>query len=675
VADPSTRVISIWPYPYTGTPYQFKIVADDQIAGNKRAIERSYEDANATTPGRRKRVEFEVWGPVGASLQSTAGGLGIDFTRNMETRWERKLTSGVKQTTLDLTTDDPPGEGAYFGTAYFGSSYFSSAGVGVGAADVVVFAEQDSYLFACRGRLLTQVNMTTTPWTVVSTTVLDAAIRDADHWRGTVKIALGPTAPMVRIAGANSSGPTLVNVTATSPNESVYASAIKTGSDRAWYINANQSQTTYNYAGYTLDDFVNLASPFQVGDPDTGTTGIGPFGPFTMFGTEDGIYSFTDQGKPVALSRALTSVHSTLNGYQFADPGWNWNYYTAITGLRANGSGADNPVGIGERMRGFTGHDGQPHALYQVRGELPVAYHTSSDTYYGYRGTFGPATGGTGQPMLWPWFYSASGDTHAIYSSTTGVPNTSGIWLIRGEGTNLTYSLIAADGRDDLYPSYQYSVAGGTAYLTTLDENPNLLKVLRLARFRTRSMASGDSYTVAFAFDPNPTDPVGATYVSLDAVTTNGNHTIVPDNGTATGQGNPSPTVGISGFSMKPRITQVALGSGSSTSPPEIIGTLDVEYDERPELFERVNVAIDMTGTAYSDNKVWDLFAELSSQQTAQPFRIQYPDDMPPGVSSASGGGQKYAMVSNVSRRTDIKAGDIEAFNLVIDTWPQESVL
>lgn len=676
MADSGIREMTVTPYPYTGTPYRFAIVPDSQVGGptsGKRAITRSYRDANASDPARRQRVQWEIWGAIGSSLESTAGGLGIDFVRDLETRWERRLTSAGAQTTVDLTSLDPPGEGAYFGTAYFGSSYFSSSGTSLSGGSVVVFAEQGGYLLVLRGSLLTQVDMSTDPWTIVSTTVLDAVARDADSWRGTVKIALGPNGVMQRVTGVSGTGVTLADVTATSPAESVYATAIKRGSDRIWYINANESQTTFNYANYAFDDFVNLASPFQVGDPEVGTTGIGPFGPFTQFGSEDGIYSFTNQGKPTSLSRALATVQSSLNGKQFADPGYAWNYYTSVSGLRANAGGTDNPVGIGERMRSFTGHNGLPSAVYQVRGELPVVYQTEAGDLYGYRCTFGPATGGTGQPLLWPWFYDASSTCEAIFSSTTSAPS-QGIWLIRADGTNLTYELISANGRDDLYSSYEYSVAGGSSYLTTLDRDTNLRKTLRLARFRTRNMASGDSWTVAFAFDADPDDPVGASYVSLDAVTTDGNHTVVPDNGAATGQGNPSPTASISGFTIKPRITQVAGGAGSASTPPEMVGTLEVEYDERPEQVQDVGVVVNLTGTGYTDNNIWDTLLTYVGEDTEQPMRIQLPDNLPPGVPGAYGG-QQYAFLRAVVNREDIREPGIEGVELQFTIWPQAGTL
>lgn len=655
--------------PSSGTNTLRLAIATDR--NGRRLMTRNILDANSTSVVRRpRRVQWEIWGPAGQSLQSTSGGLGVDFVQNLDTRWERRLTSAGAQTFLDLTPFDPPGTGSYFGTAYFGSSYFGS-GVGSGSGgdgpDVVVFAEQNGYLLVFRGPLLTQVDMTTTPWTVVSTRVLDATVRDADRWRGTVKVALGPTAPMVRVLGANPSGVAVENVQSTTPSAGdVFASAVKVGSDRAWYINAEQSAATYNFANYATDDFVNLAAPFQVGDPEVGTTGIGPFGPFTQFGQDNRISTFTDQGKPIPNSRALQTVSSPLNGKQFADPGWYWNYYTAITGLRANSGGTDNPVGVGERMRGFTGHNGLVHALGQVRGELPAVYETEDGDLYGYRCGFGNETGGTGQPLLWPWFYEEDQVCGAVFSSTTGAPS-QGVWLIRASGTNLTYELISANGRDDLYGDYVYSTGGGKAYLTTLDDDPNLLKTLRLLRVRTRNMTAGSSFTLAMGFDTNPTNPTGSSYVTIGTVTGNGEQTVLPVSGN-------SPLSNISGYTLKPRITQAALGAGASSSPPELLGVMDGEYDERPEVVEQVEVSVKMESAGWTDNQIYDLLISLASSASNGPFLIELPDDPPPAVAASSGGGKKWAMLAGISRRQNASS-EVEEAVLTWQVWPQAVAL
>jgi len=643
---------------------QFAIVDDVQIQNGKRAISRNYRDANASDAGRIRRVQWEVWGPIGASLESTSGRLGTDFCRNLETRWERRLLSAGNQTEVELSGEDPVGAPSYFGTAYFGSNNFYSGPDSAPGGDVVVFDEQDGYLFASRNTLTTQVRLDN--FAIVQTKSHGVPVVDAALWRKKGRLAMGQYKPMQTRDYVDAVGSTYIDTVAISPAQDVYAQAVKRGSDRAWYIDADPNGTTFNYAGYTLDSFETLAAPFQVGDPDVNTTGIGPFGPFTMFGAEDNLYSFTDQGKPVPLSRALLNHLTDHNGQQWADPGWGWNYAITSIGLRAIQPGVDNPVGIGERMRGFTGHDGIPHAIWAERGELWCVYLTSEGDLYGYRGAFGPETANTGQPLWFPWFYKAGSTCGALFSSVSGLANPlKNYRIFRGDGTNMTYMLGASDGRDDLSPTYVYSTDGGDWYGTTLDRDNNLLKTLRLARFKTRSMTTGSSWQLSMAFDPPPTNTASATYVNIgNAVTSNGAKTIEPVQGNAA-------LTNISGRTMKPRFTQVAGGTGADSTPPEVNGTLEIEYDERPEQIEEINVVINMTGTAYSNNYIWDTIRELLGSTVNGPFQIQLPDDLPPVVTKNSGGGKKWAMLSSVTHRDDLKDPSIEGVALTFQVWPQ----
>lgn len=839
------------------TTIELQILSDDQISGSKRAIQRSFRDANASDVGRIRRVEWRfggIAGAIGKSLWSSSGVLGVDFCQNLETRWDDRLTSSIKENLLTLTGFDPPGTGSYFGARYFGSKYFGTglSGSGGAAGDVSVFVEQPGgvgQLFAARGELSTQIDINDAPFSVVNSVIQDAVIRDADAWYGNGYLALGPSKPMQRILSATPTGAVYEDTASTSPNASVFANAIKVGSDRAWIIDAAETTVNYNFAGYTLDAFENMASPFQVGDPKQPMNGIGPYGPLTLFGQSNGVFSFTDQGKPVPLSRGLLNLRSTLNGKQFADPGFGWAYYTSITGLRAvNLQGDDNPIGVGERMRGFTGHNGIPSAIWAARGELWIVYGTTGDDMYGYRGVFGPETAITGQPLLFPWFYEADETSNAIYASSTPDVGTQNLTVFRGDGTNLKWMTIAANGRDDLAETV-YSPDGGTAYLTTLDKDRNLLKTLRLVRLQTRNMGYGNSWTVAMGFDTEPDDSVGSTYTTIGSIVTDGFKTSQP---VLTG----IPLDDISGRTIKPKLTQVASamwtnyitnpsfesglttgwsyggiggmaartthaqygsyslditagfftsanartsftvpssgtyyaicgvwlesidaaagcvfsitnmtgatgtltgtanalltnqwqtvaigpftvasdltgtfnadvtttdhvfidgalitksptifgyfdggyssidGAGTAASewtgtrylststwtpsqiaPPELNGTFEIEYDERPEQIEEIRVVVKLDPGTPSDNQLYTQLRQLVGSSVSGPMAIQLPDDLPPGISAASGGGRKYAMLQSVTKRDDIKDGSIEGIELYLEVWPQAEVL
>lgn len=662
------------------------ILADAQINGGKRAIVRNLRDANASDAGRIRRVSWGVGGErngvpvgaVGASVESQAGYLGIDWCRDLDSRWDSRLISAGAEVSVTLTGFDPPAAtSGYFAGFTFGTNTFGNLSAPftptIAGSDVVVFDEQAGYLFAHRGILSTQISLAT--WTVIATAVQPAVVRDADNWRANGYVAVGPTAPMQRRVAASASGAVYEDTVSVSPAGNVYASAVKVGSDRAWFIDAAHHAVglfadVFNYACYTLDRFATLAAPFQVGDPDVGVTGILPFGPFTGFGSQKNIYDFTDQGKPVPKSRALIGFASPMNGKQGADPGWGWNYVITAIGLRAMQPGVDNPVGIGERMRGFTGHNGAPTAVWANRGELWVVYQTAAGDLYGYRGTFGPQTAGTGQPLMFPWFYAAAQDCDAIFSSNTPTYPA----IIRGAGTNMTHQIISADGRDDLDPNYVYSTGGGTAWLTTMDRDPQLLKTFRLARIRTRGMTAGSSWTLAVGFDTIPQNPVGSTYATIGAVTTNGFSVVTATAGGADGQGNPTPTANISGRTLKPRLVQVAAGSGAATTPPEI-DALELEYDERPDQIEEIAVVVNIDSTRLTDNALWTVLQAIVGSQTSGPFGIQLPDDLPPGVAGSSGGGKKYGMINSITKRDDVKDDSIEGVQVTISVWPQASAL
>ena len=633
------------------------VVADAEVAGSKRAIERQFQDSNTSSPSRRKRVQWTLGGlPAGNSLQSAAGGLATDLTQGIDVRWPERLIPTGKQNLATLTGDDPTADG----TSLFGEFLFGDVdnpfGGGVAAGQVDVFAEQGGYILVGRGRLLTVVDPANS-FALVSTTVMDAEILDMDHWFGNVYIALGSASPMQRVVSVTATGPVLEDVVATSPSQTVYAFAIKRGSDRAWYIDA-ASGATYNFAGFTLDAFESLAPPFQVGDPRADANGIGPFNAYTMFGYKDNFYSFTDQGKPIPLSRAIYSHHSDLNGKQWADPGWGYNFATSQIGLRAIANGLDNPVGVGEAMRNFTGHNGIPKSIYSERGELQVAYLTTGADSYAYRGVFA----GSDQPALFPWAYVDNTEIGAWFSSVTGAPS-QGVWLIRANGTNLVYTAIADDGRDDLYPSYTYDQTAGVWYGTTLDADRTLLKTARLCRVYARSLTSGSSWAIALGFDTSPVNPTGSSYTAIGTVTANGANTILPISAGA-------PISSISGYTIKPRVTGTFAGSGAGTTPPELYGVFELEYDERPEQFEVIDAIVRIPSGGLSDNQQWTNLQALVSDGAPVPIKFSLPDDLPPGVTE---GGQSYGHIVAIENRHDVKDATVEGVHCVIYRWPEAS--
>ena len=629
----------------------YAIVAQTLMPSGQRSIVRKFRDSNASDPGRIKRIEWDIWGPIGASRKSTSGRLSIDYCTNLETRFPRRLISKGARNAVSLAAVAPPGTGdAFFGGFFFGSTS-STFGAPVTGGGITAFDEQAGYLFAHGGRSSTQIGPLASAWTVVASTLHGASVRGAASWFAKGRVAVGQTVSMRTRTAVSTTGATYADTTSTSPAALVYANSIATGSDRSWIAQGDPAGTNNNLITYTLNDFATMAATFQVGDPKVGVTGIGPFGPFTMFGQYNGISSFTDQGKPVPLSTALRGHYSANNGSQWADPGWGWNYYIADTGLRCTNGSIDNPVGIGETMREFTGHGGRPTAIWSERGELFIFYLDGANSY-GYRCTFGPETPGSGQPLFYPWHYLASTESLAIFSSNTPT-NTAVVW---GEGENIAYETIDRTGRDDLFTARVYDTNGGVAYLTTFDDDPNLLKNLRSASLRTKNV-TGSSWTLAFSFDD------GAYVNCGSAVSTATYTTLRPTSGSGATL---APLSTVSGRPFKPRLTQAS--GGSSSTPPEVNGTLEVEYDERPEVIEEIVVTVNLTGTAYDNNTVIDNLKALVSVDTASPVEWAMSDDPVPVGST----GKRYAVVAGVGNRRDLKTSDgngIEAVDVTIQRW------
>lgn len=653
----------------------YSLVADSLLPSGKRAITRSTLDTPGRSPGRIRRVQWE-YGPIGNSRESVSGKLATDYTQNIETRWPQRLLSIGKRTAVSLSSVNPPAVSAttngFFGTAYFGTSYFggtattsgSGSSGGVVSGDIVrVLDEQQGMIFAGHGAIDTMINPAT--WTPVMSTTMPAIILDMTQWGGTDAtgsiglIALGATTGAY-YRGVNPAIPQAYYGANFSFNggDIMYAKGFALGSDRLWWVGAlgeTDGVSRRNKVSYSLD-LVSAAPPFQVGDAIVNANGLTAFGPFTFVGKDNGIFTFTDQGKPVPLSRALEGHRSQNNGRRGVDPGWGWAYMITDMGLRALNGSTDNPVGIGESMPEFTGHAGRPTAVWQEGGELYVSYLTDAGHSYVYRGKFGPSTAGSGQPELYPFRYLASTEVGAIRSTNTTTNPT----LYWGENGNIAYEEIDRYHRDDTWASRLYDTTATPRrwYGTTLDRDPHLIKSFRQARVRVLNVEYCSDWQLAMAFDVEPwhdptyidigplMDTVGTTPTSV-----NGYYDLFASNASA-------PSKVTWGCNMKPRLTQRAEGTHAETLPPEISGYLEVEYDERPDEIERVTCVISL-GT--NPQSKYDDLKALEGESTEGPVAIRLP--------GANARTPQYAMVADVSDYKDIKGDGVMSCQVVLDLW------
>ena len=516
--------------------------------------------------------QWKLSGPTGQSKQRADGYLGLDWA-SLEHRYEDQLMSLGAVSTLNVASSDPIGASltAALGGMPLGGRALGGGSSGSGPQSISHIREAGDRLFLARGGYVTQVNPAS--WVVEQTKTLTAVVRGMAVWFNKLRLGMGAQLALQTVTGINASGATY---TATQVSGSdVLAKELMEGNNRLWQVQADAAATNENRLRYTLDDFASNSNNFVVGDPGVPATAIGRMGPYTVVGGERGVLSFTDDAFPQHLIEALRDTVSPDNGrkqaYQFG-----WNYTITALGLYAMRPGLSNPVGIGSKsMWGFDGFDGKPVAVRAWRESLIVVWENSAgDTWRVMEGTFNPAfTDATGEL---DWFMLASRTNAAVKDvGATGVPTLPTI--VWGEGTG-TLARIAKGrgGRDISDASYTFSVAGGQAFFSTLLEMAHLRKTVRYGKFFTKNMASGNTWTLAIAYDDGSYTNIGS------AVTAAGSAKVVPA----------TPTSAPSGFLPKPRLTQVAGAGTASTTPPTLIGVLEIAFDMRPDRVDDLQVML-----------------------------------------------------------------------------------
>jgi hypothetical protein len=273
----------------------------------------------------------------------------------------------------------------------------------------------------------------------------------------------------------------------------------------------------------------------------------------------------------VRVNDALRGHRDVNNGSRHASI-WGWDYYITDFALYAWSPNVNNPVGM-ESFDGFDGPiDGRPVAVFAWREYLFATYYTTDGDSYVIVGKFGPSTASTGQPAWYPFVKLTGVLSECIFATSLQTNPT----LLLGSGTNAVRITMGRRGRDIEDPSYVFSTGGGQWFGTTMTRAQNLHKYLRHASVQASQMSNTKTWRLAVSCDD-------AAYVNVDAaITTNGHHILRPIAG-----GAPYPQVDF--HTIKPRLTQV---NGSTTTPPQLHGTLTLTYDERPDMITEIKAAV-----------------------------------------------------------------------------------
>lgn len=609
---------------------RYAVLADSQLPSGKNAITSSFRPSQSTDPSRMGSARWKLSGPLGSSREKEDGYLGVDYADNLDTLWDGLLTSSIGGTDITLSGSDP---GVDQTPAMLGQFQLGTALLGGGLTlsipqAVSNITEDRGYVFFSRGAFETQTDPD--DWSVVETEVLGGIVLDEETWQGDAYLALGSTAIMQRRYGVSSSGSLYQNVTPGGEAASLLTKGLKVGNDRIWAIDATPA--TDNKVFYSLDPFTTISTPFAVGDSMRTGNGIGTLGPYAVVGNTTGVYGFTDAGKPVTV-QDFSEFISQRNGDRFTS-GFGWLYFLGFDGIYAWFPNVANPVGV-ETLIDFEGAiDGYPTEVRRVGKSLFAAYLTTSGDTYIVEGRFGPGTEATGAPVWYPFKKLSSVECHAINS--TSVNGT--IELLVGRGSNATVYPLGLRGRRIDDPNYTYATSGGTWYGTTMMRGQGLHKFLRQAILFGENCTSANYWQLAFAADEG-------SYVNVGGrIETDGHHILRPTNGS-------SPNESLSFHTLKPRLTQVA---ASASAPPQLRGFLEVVWDERPDTFEELTVAIKLDEYSKGD---WETLGSLGGHETEHPVEVSL------------NGEKFYAHLRGPEQMRDIKGDGVRACQVTLLKW------
>lgn len=581
--------------------HNFTIAGQTLLPSGKRSFIRRVRPSQ----GAETFPTTAIWplsGPLGQSREGANGELGHDWG-TLEARFDGLLTSLGQVSTTDASANDPPLGGLSAMLGFMLGTRVLGGGTALSAPGLIThIKEAAGQLFLGRGGFVTQVDPSTNA--VVETTPLGAGVQGMEMWFQKLRIGLGGTKAIQTVTGVSATGANYSDTQVASAD--TYGKEMVAGNDRLWFVRADPAGTDENRLRYTLDDFVSQSTGFVVGDPGYAATGVGRMGPTTVAGSQIGVFGFTSEGIPFNLLDALRDAVSPDNGRQFATQ-FGWTYTITSLGLFALRAQVANPVGIGsESMWGFEGFDGVPVAVLAWRESLFVAYEDSAGTTWRIlRGVFNPGfTEATGELDWYPFAQRTTAAIRRIAATSTPAQPT----IVWGEGADtLARMPQGRGGKDILDAAYRYLTSGGFWHGSRMMRRQHTAKNVRWGRFFTEQVTSGDSWTLAVSMED------GGTYTDVGTATANGSQKVAPATLTS------APT----GHTIKPRLTQVAGGADSASSPPQLRGVLEIGYDERPEMVTELSVVIaPLTAVEYA---LLVSYADGSASAGRQPVQVGLP--------------------------------------------------
>ena len=420
------------------------------------------------------------------------------------------------------------------------------------------------------------------------------------------------------------------------------------GPDRIWMVDPEDPNESS--LRYSLDALATRSNAYPIGDPGIPSTGLGTYGRSAIVGSELGAYGFNELGQPTRVLESLRGQRSVLNG-EWITTLWGWTYITTSIGLKATIPGqVENPAGPGADRR-YEGPNGRVTAIWPYKDALFAASLTADGDAYVYRGEFddgryGGNTPSTGRPAWFPFCYLSSVEAGVIFSTALRTNPT----LLVGEDGEASYWTLSELDRDIDDPLYRYHTGSSVWHGTTMMRNPNLHKNARYFTFLAENCDASNKFQIAISVDGGAYVDVGTTIVS------DGHGEVFPTNAGV-------PLTTVNGHFFKTRITCT---SASTTTPPTLRGTLDMVYDERPNMLTQHTFFVELGATRKGFNSSELDFTTLTSLLAdhgvgaASPFAFQVPGETD----------TVYGLVVDVSDVSDMKPDAIQQAQITVQEWP-----
>jgi hypothetical protein len=602
----------------------YLLVADSQLPKGKRAWTRDVRPSQPSDPTVQRVAKWALSGPIGQSNERNDGFLGVDYTVDMDTRYDDLLIPAAKPNLVSLDANDPS-------TGTLTIPFTIPATLGGFATDTVTngmhYVEQQGQMVFGRGQALTVVDPSA--MSVSFTEARANPVKGMVSWKGEGRIGFGAAEEVKSITSISGVGLNADTETG------LYAGAMTIGADRWWAVDGSSGDE--NKVIFSLDNLTAISDPFPVNDDSIPVTGLGTIGPFIVAASEVGASSFTDLGKPKRLIEGVKDFRDPANGKP-GDTLWGWYYQPTKLGLYAIIPGEiANPAGP-ESATGFEGEiDGYPTAVRAWKDSLWVAYLTTAGDTFILRGMFGAQTAQTGLPEWYPFAKISSARCDIIRGTNLRDEPT----ILVGTDSNVTYYTLALRGREIASSAYEFFTGTSKWFGSKMTRNSNMHKNIRYFVAVSEDVDASNTFQIAVSID-------NGAYVDIGSPISSGNHKFVrPSSGGV-------PLTTVNGHTIKPRITCV---SDDDADPPKLHGYLEMVYDERPDTIVEHGLYVRLANPEQDFERLRDLFNNHST--AAYPFSWVEPGDTT----------VKYGFIVDIQKAEDIAGDGVEAAMIRLQEW------